>query len=428
MSSGLGYSRNALGALCTGGLLFAGAVFMAVGGCDAAGTAYAAGGPETQVDVGDDLAAQARIRGKHPRRRETSEPEEVYTVGRIRLYWDYHGLVQDGRPPFEEVTHPDLEGALVNISWADLESARGVFDFSVLEAEIEWWAAHGKQVIIRNGLLNGSSSDPHVPSWIYEEGVPYTEFLAKPRDVEPLRVPLVWDSPLFLTLYDEYLAALAARYDGDPRVTFVWMAVGHLGLTVADPSRGGSTALPAAGWTKESWEVYIDDVIGLYSAHFTATPTLLATGPLWTRRHIGSGIVPEMERIVSYAAPAGASLMLKGLDPDAAAYAATPFSEMLDTLSQTELPAGFTLLMGDDWPLWVDEERRAANPNEADRDDAGFTASLQTALAEWDRLGRTCDFVLVLLKPEIQVTNPYHSLYRPEVGAILQDFLAQGAD
>ncbi|MFH0981970.1 MAG: beta-galactosidase [Planctomycetota bacterium] len=348
-------------------------------------------------------------------------------TGRIRLYWDYHGRVESKRLPVEEARRPDLEGVIVAIPWAEIEPRHGTFDFSALDTEIEWWAARSRKVVIRNGVLGTVTTGAHTPPWVYDEGVPAIEFQAKPRDEKKVKLPRVWDSPRFMVLYEEYVTALAKRYDGDPRVSFVWIGVGHLGFTVADASKGGMTALPRAGWTPEKWTAYIEKVIDLYAGHFNKTPTLLGTGPIWTRRERGNAIVPQMRHLAVYAASKGTSLLLKGLDPDPKVYASTPFSEMLDALGQTPLPKGFTLFMGDDWPLWVDERRRAQNRHEANRDEAGFRAALSTALSEWDRLGRKCDFVLVLLAPEMQATTPGVPEYRPEVAAILKEFMAQGA-
>ena len=407
---------------------YSGVVFLAwsaaLGGCGTAGGTTAGVEPNGS-EVASEVSAEVP---KTPRQLAPggAQGDPVQLTGRIRLYWDYHGLTQDGRPPFAEVTHPDLEGAIVNVSWASIETSRGVYDLDVLEAEIAWWASQGKRVIIRNAVLGGVAGESLTPAWVYAQGVPAVSFRGKPSDAALTVIPRVWDSPLFLSLYHEYIAALAAQYDGDPRVEFVSVGVGHLGSTVADATDGGKIALPAAGWTKAKWDAYIQNVVDLYGAHFAKTPLLVVAGPLWTRTYRGERIVPEMQGLAADSAAANVSLLLKGLDPDAAAYASTPFSEMLNAVGPLSYPSAFTLMMGDDWPLWVDEERRANNPNEADRDDAGFAAALQTALAEWDRLGRQCDFVLVLLQPEIQVTNPNHPLYRPEVGAILDRFLAEG--
>jgi hypothetical protein len=351
----------------------------------------------------------------------TAEP----AGGRIRLYWDYHGRDDGDRPPTAEATHPELEGVILGVPWADVELKRGVFDFSAVDAQIQWWADRGKKVMIRNGVLGTVVAGAHTPNWVYAEGVRGLEFQAKPRDRRTTKLPLVWDSPLFLTLYDEYVAALAKHYDGDPRVSYIWMGVGHLGLTTADATAGGDSALPAAGWTADKWEAYIAKVVDIYTQHFAKTPTVLASGALWTRDARGDKIVAPMQRLGAYAASKGASLLLKGLDPDPALYAATPFSEMLDTLGNMPLPHGFTLFMGDDWPMWVNQGRRSRNRHEAGRDEAGFAKDLETALHEWDRLGRKCDLVIVMLKPEIQATNPHLPEYQPQVRALWQKFLAQ---
>ncbi len=348
-------------------------------------------------------------------------------TGRVLLYWDRHGEFTPGQPLALLSDNPYLDGAVVAAVWGEIEPERGVFDFGILEAEIAWWAERGKRVLLHTGPYALATARPPTPDWIYDEGVEAIEFQPDPRKAYVATLPKVWESPAFLTLYGEFVAALAERYDDDPRVDHVWIGVGHLGYTTACAARGGATALPAAGWTPQKWEDYIDDMVDLFASHFTQTPTVLAASPGWLVNYKESTTVPAMERIAQYAVEQGASLMMNGLDTDPDVYARRPFSEMLDSIADATLPPDFTLFMRDDWPLWVDEERRESNSWEADRDEQGFVRALLIARDEWDRLGRQCDFVLVLLTPEVQASTPEHPDYEPAVAAILEACKATGS-
>jgi len=374
------------------------------------------------VDATPGQGAGTRAEATSPQPSPSPEVAGITAIepGNIRLYWDLHGEPQYGRSLEIFASHPDLEGVIVRPHWWQVEPARGQFDFSALEAAISWWAARGKQVIIRNAVF---VPDPHQPpEWLYDFGV--EAIVYEPRAAaEPRRVPRVWDSPEFEKLLDEYVQALAERYDGDPRVAYVWAGVGHLGYTTADASPGGDTAFREAGWTPEKWEEYIRSAVDIYASHFVRTPTLLATSPLWLRSHGFDRIAPAMSRLAVHAVEHGASLFLNGLDPAAEEYAQRPFSEMLDSLASTPLPPYFAVFVGDDWSLWVDEERREESDHQAERDEEGFRAALDTALQEWERLERRSDLILVLLKPELSATNPNDPAYRPEVRAVLTEFL-----
>jgi hypothetical protein len=344
--------------------------------------------------------------------------------GRIRVYWQFHGRFNFNNPPKLMAERSDLDGVIVGVPWGQVHPARGVFDFMALDAEIDWWAARGKQVMLRTGAYGLRSVQKLTPEWIYTEGVPAVEFQADPRSQLTARIPRVWDSRLFMTLYEEYLTGLAARYDGDPRISHVLIGTGHLGVTTASATRGGQTALPAAGWTPDKWEAYILGMIDMYARKFTRTKLVIATSPVWLRNYKELDIAPALRRIALYTTQRGASLMMVGLDPDPGKYARRPFSTMLDSLANVDLPAGFSVFLGDDWPLWVGENRRRRNRGESDRDERGLQSALQIALQEWDRLDRRGDLVLMLLRPTIEATTPGHENYRQEVADILAAFLA----
>ncbi len=347
-------------------------------------------------------------------------------MGRVRLYWDRHGIFRPGRPLEVLAGHPHLDGALVAAVWGEIETKQGTFDFSGLEAEIAWWAERGKRVLLHTGPYALATKRPPTPSWIYDKGVSAIEFRAHPRRRFIVKLPKVWDSPAFMKHYGAFVAALAKRYDGDPRIGHVWMGVGHLGYTTAAAVRPGAAALQEAGWTPQKWEAYINAVVDLFTSRFTKTPTLLAVSPGWVVTYKDDDIVPAMRRIVKRVIERGGSLMINGLDPDPDMYARRPFSKILDSIADAKLPRDFALFIRDDWPLWVGGGRRGRNRWEMGRDEKGFQRALKTALAEWDRLGRRCDLALVVLFPEMQATTPDHPQYQREVAAILKTFLTAG--
>lgn len=358
---------------------------------------------------------------------DIDSPDGLLPIGEgdapVRFYWDVHTTVMHELPSDAEADNPYISGAFVGVPWSSIEPARGVFDFSALEEYVSFWAGHGKGVILKNGVLGFNGAGVAMPGWIDEEGVPYFQFMAREDDPVFTTMPLVWDSAVFMELYEEYVAALAAQYDGDPRIDFVWIGTGQHGYTTADSSAGGAEALPENGWTPEEWETYLHDVIDLYARHFEVTPLVLAASPLWTKAEYGDDIAPAMESLAVYAADRGVSLLLNGLDPSEDAYERTPFSEMLDALSYEPLPEGFTLMMGDDSPLWLDPMRRARRTRDAERDELGLAAALDLALAEWDRIDRQGNLIIKLLDAEAAAVNPNLEAYQPTVAQTLRQFV-----
>ena len=372
-------------------------------------------------------------------------------AGERSVYWDLH-CAPNIIPSPKEINHPHLAGGFVGVPWDMIEptptGGGSSFDFTRVETHVALWDAGGKRSILRTNIFGkgcliewpfsfprwmipAKTPWPSAVEGVYtceaeeENCVDVVAFLPRPTDEEVTLLPKVWDSPKFLSLYENYVAGLAAAYDGDSRVSFVLMGIGHGGYTTVNSSNGGdeALALPEAGWTPELWKQYIFDVIDIYTTHFTQTPLILGGTELWTKSYLQDDIVEDMEEITVYAVERGASLLLNGLDTEPIRYDLTPFTEILQNLLDVPLPEGFTLIMGDDWPLWIDEERRIVQPFLSDRDDDGFRCLLQTTQFAWDRLGQRGDLMVKVLRDEIEVTNSLlPNGYRPEVAASLEEF------
>lgn len=346
-----------------------------------------------------------------------------------RAYWDFHNAA-NVCPRFDDMAHPELSGVIVAMPWSVVEPQRGVFDFCRLEEHIRLWDQAGKKVIIRN-LVSGESELPNDvsgtawPNWMccakgQTDGcIPCLSFCDNALSTSPTYFPVTWSSPDFLEIYGEYVQALANEYDGDSRVDYVWIGVGHLGFLTASPSRGGDCAIRDAGWTPEIWEAYIKNVIDIYSTQFESTPLLLAVTPLWARSFSGDTDPVEFEaavvRVVDYAVDRGASILLNGLNECNALYESTPFTEVLAHLAQRSLPADFTLIMGDDFPLYSE-----------DRPEEAFRCLLQTARLDWhNAFEGVAPLAAKLQRNEVRASNPVDPTdFVPSVGAILNQFIA----
>ena len=123
---------------------------------------------------------------------------------------------------------PGLSVIYLRVPWSYLEPKEGEFNWSLFDTPAQRWIAKGKQVAIRVSCSE-SWIRYATPKWVQDAGAKGTEFeFGKgPRPGGPLWDPDYLD-PVFLAKLDQFLAALALRYDGNPNVAFI--DVGSFGM------------------------------------------------------------------------------------------------------------------------------------------------------------------------------------------------------
>ncbi|HEX9975286.1 MAG TPA: DUF4832 domain-containing protein, partial [bacterium] len=109
-------------------------------------------------------------------------------------------------------------------AWSDLEPRKGVYNWARLEKDWGNVAITGKRVGFRIAAEIPGSGKNDTPQWLIDQGVrmrPYSidghEGLAPD-----------WDDPKFLVAHHDFIMALGARYDRDPRVA--WIDIGSYGF------------------------------------------------------------------------------------------------------------------------------------------------------------------------------------------------------
>ena len=108
------------------------------------------------------------------------------------------------------------------IDWVVLEPQEGVYDWSRIDDNIA--------VLSRNNMTYGvgigmcaNIFEPYsfqaTPLWVFDAGADYTE-VSTVRGM--MKIP-VWNDEIFLTKYKNFIDAFAARYNGNPNISFVDM-------------------------------------------------------------------------------------------------------------------------------------------------------------------------------------------------------------
>jgi hypothetical protein len=184
-------------------------------------------------------------------------------MGWVLHYYDNVPFNYGGRlEPSDTVDdYPGLTVAYLRIAWSHLEPQEGQFVWSVLDTPAQRWIDKGKRVALRISCCE-SFMRYATPQWVHEAGVK-GHFFTVGKGVDP-NGPFWepdYDDPVFLQKLDNFLAALAARYDGNPRVAFI--DIGSFGVW-GEGHTFHSSRLPYSGET-------IRKHIDLHLKHFKRT-------------------------------------------------------------------------------------------------------------------------------------------------------------
>jgi Domain of unknown function (DUF4832)/Beta-galactosidase len=109
--------------------------------------------------------------------------------------------------------------------WSKIEPEEGVYNWSVIDADLNAWHAVGKQFAF--GVMNANSSDANIayvtPQWVFNDGAA----AVKSQTDDPILgrssiqyIP-VWNDPIFLRKVQDFVTALAQRYDGNPNIAYI---------------------------------------------------------------------------------------------------------------------------------------------------------------------------------------------------------------
>ena len=111
-------------------------------------------------------------------------------------------------------------GAIYNrYDWTDFEPEDGRYDWTKLERDLEAARKHGIPACFRVMCANSGASRPVTPTWVWKKGARCRtwESVSYSGAVVTNTSP-VFEDETFQRLHRRFLTALAAKYDGDPRL------------------------------------------------------------------------------------------------------------------------------------------------------------------------------------------------------------------
>lgn len=156
---------------------------------------------------------------------------------------------------------PGVTTVYLRIAWSHIEPQEGRFVWSVLDTPAQRWLDKGKRIALRISCSE-SFMRYATPQWVEQAGAKGYNFTpGKGVDPNGPYWEPDYDDPVFLQKLDQFLAALARRYDGNPEVAFI--DVGSVGVW----GEGHTYASTQKPYSAETVRKHID----LHTKHFKKT-------------------------------------------------------------------------------------------------------------------------------------------------------------
>jgi hypothetical protein len=126
---------------------------------------------------------------------------------------------------------PGMDHLYIRLAWAYLEPKEGQFEWAVVDRIIEKWTGHGLGIAFRISCKETSTDRIEqqfaTPRWVMEAGANGGHYrMGKITGPDgPWEVD--YGDPIFLAKLEKFLAAFAARYDGNPWLRY--LDIGSIG-------------------------------------------------------------------------------------------------------------------------------------------------------------------------------------------------------
>jgi alpha-glucosidase len=136
------------------------------------------------------------------------------------------GWSVSGAPDRQPKEVLDLAGmGVLRLDWASVEPQEGQYNWTGLDRFLDSWGRLGKVCNIGIMCANTHSRAPEgyvTPKWVFDAGAKKIEIMLNPTQsttgTPGKKVAPVFDDPIFLEKFANFLRAFARRYDGDPRI------------------------------------------------------------------------------------------------------------------------------------------------------------------------------------------------------------------
>ena len=106
------------------------------------------------------------------------------------------------------------------IDWCDVEPQEGEYNWDIIDKKIDNYKKKGKKYAFGILCASSSSTSEYVtPKWVFDAGAEYYTYYNTSYDIEQ-KIP-VWTDEIFLEKLNNFIKALAERYDGNENIAFI---------------------------------------------------------------------------------------------------------------------------------------------------------------------------------------------------------------
>ncbi len=150
---------------------------------------------------------------------------------------------------------PGISTVYMRLPWSFIEPAEGKLSWELLDTPAQRWIDKGKQIAVR---ITASESwlQYATPEWVKKAGAKGYDWGDKKQYWEP-----DFGDAVFLKKVENFVAAMAARYDGNPNVAYI--DIGHYGLW----GEGHTLISSKVEYSLDVQKTHID----IYRKYFTKT-------------------------------------------------------------------------------------------------------------------------------------------------------------
>jgi hypothetical protein len=152
----------------------------------------------------------------------------------------------------ENNNYPETTIAYFRINWSVIEPERGKYRWDYIDSLLELAHAHDQTLMLRISPYKGRPIDD-VPAW-------YREMVGPEREFQHVKWPVDPENPLYAESFGNMIRALGERYDGNPDLEAVDLAI------IGWAGEGGGSEL----LSQKTREVLID----AYTDSFRETPLI----------------------------------------------------------------------------------------------------------------------------------------------------------
>ncbi len=154
----------------------------------------------------------------------------------LRGYYQWSSAVTIPQPA-------NMMDAYGRYTWRDLEPTRDQYNFSVIDTAVNLAISKGQKYAFRVRDLKSTTANPAVPDYIISSHLAWANGSTYIPD---------WSNPLYQDRAKKFIAALAAKYNGNPHIA--WIDIGMFG-------QYGEWALPLNYSSAPSGVVFPDDLV-----------------------------------------------------------------------------------------------------------------------------------------------------------------------